>query len=64
MSPNSSEDCLFVNVWKPAGAASAAKLPVMVWIYGGGFVGGSASAPITSGTQFAKQGVILVAASY
>jgi para-nitrobenzyl esterase len=64
MSPNSSEDCLFLNVWRPAGAASGAKLPVMVWIYGGGFTGGSSSMPLTSGTQFAKQSVVLVAANY
>ena len=60
----SSEDCLYLSVWRPASAASGAKLPVMVWIYGGGFVGGSSAMPITSGTQFAKQGVILVAANY
>ena len=36
----------------------------MVWIYGGGFTGGSSSSPNTSGTQFAKQGVVLVAANY
>jgi NADPH:quinone reductase-like Zn-dependent oxidoreductase len=36
ISPNSSEDCLYLNVWKPAGVAASAKLPVMVWIYGGG----------------------------
>src|SRR5204863_761264 len=64
MSPTSSEDCLFVNLWRPASAASGAKLPVMVWIYGGGFMGGSSAAPNTSGTQFAKQGVVLVAANY
>jgi len=64
MSPSSSEDCLYLNVWRPAGAVSGAKLPVMVWIYGGGFTGGSSSMPLTSGTQFAKQGVILVAANY
>ncbi|MBL0159370.1 MAG: carboxylesterase family protein [Bryobacterales bacterium] len=59
-----SEDCLFVNVWRPASAARGAKLPVMVWIHGGGFVGGSSSSPNTSGAQFAKQGVVLVAANY
>jgi para-nitrobenzyl esterase len=59
-----SEDCLYLNVWRPASAAPRAKLPVMVWIYGGGFTGGSSSSPNTSGTQFAKQGVILVAANY
>jgi para-nitrobenzyl esterase len=60
----SSEDCLYLSVWRSASAASGAKLPVMVWIYGGGFVGGSSAMAITSGTQFAKQGVILVAANY
>lgn len=59
-----SEDCLYVNVWRPASAVPVAKLPVMVWIYGGGFTGGSSSSPNTSGSQFAKQGVILVAANY
>jgi para-nitrobenzyl esterase len=59
-----SEDCLYLNVWRPASAAPGAKLPVMVWIYGGGFTGGSSSSPSTSGSQFAKQGVILVAANY
>jgi para-nitrobenzyl esterase len=64
MSPTSSEDCLYLNVWRPSAAGSGAKLPVMVWIYGGGFVGGSSSSSFTSGTQFAKQGVVLVAANY
>ncbi len=59
-----SEDCLFLNVWRPASATSAAKLPVMVWIHGGGFVGGSGASPNTSGTQFAKQGVLLVSVNY
>ncbi len=59
-----SEDCLYLNVWRPASAAPGAKLPVMVWIYGGGFTGGSSSSPNTSGSQFAKHGVILVAANY
>lgn len=62
--PPPSEDCLFLNVWKSASAGPGAKLPVMVWIYGGGFVGGSSSSPITSGTQFAKKGIVLVAANY
>ena len=59
-----SEDCLFLNVWRPANASAGTKLPVMVWIYGGGFVFGSSAMPITSGTQFAKQGVVLVAGNY
>jgi len=64
MSPTSSEDCLFINLWRPSSASSGAKLPVMVWIYGGGFTGGSSAMPFTSGKQFAKQGLILVAANY
>jgi para-nitrobenzyl esterase len=59
-----SEDCLYMNVWRPASAAPGAKLPVMVWIYGGGFTGGSSSSPNTSGTEFAKKSVVLVAANY
>ena len=58
-----SEDCLYLNVWRPADSA-ARNLPVMVWIYGGGFTGGSSSSPTTSGVQFAKQGVVLVAMNY
>lgn len=59
----SSEDCLFLNVWRPAGAAKNAKLPVMVWIHGGGFTGGSGSGPGVEG-QFAKKGVILITINY
>src|SRR5437764_15211214 len=38
IAPNSSEDCLFLNVWRPATAGPGAKLPVMVWIHGGPLV--------------------------
>ncbi len=62
--PAPSEDCLFLNVWRPASATPAAKLPVMVWIHGGGFVGGSGASPFTSGAPFAKQGVLLVSINY
>jgi len=61
---NSSEDCLFLNLWKPAGAGPEAKLPVMVWIHGGAFVGGSGSSPTFSGVPFAKRGVILITFNY
>ncbi len=60
----SSEDCLFVNVWRPAGTAPGAALPVMVWIHGGAFVGGSGSGPGTAGNAFAKQDVILMTFNY
>ncbi len=61
--PAPSEDCLYLNVWRPADPATR-NAPVMVWIYGGGFTGGSSSSPNTSGAQFAKQGVVLVAMNY
>ena len=62
--PAPSENCLFLSVWRPASAPADARLPVMVWIHGGGFVGGSGSSPSTSGVQFAKQGVVLVSINY
>jgi para-nitrobenzyl esterase len=61
---NSSEDCLFLNVWTPAAATKQSKLPVMVWIHGGGFTGGSGSGAGSAGDAFAKQGVILVTINY
>jgi len=59
-----SEDCLFLNVWASATATKKSKLPVMVWIHGGSFVGGSGSGAGTAGDTFAKQGVILVTINY
>ncbi|HEY1056641.1 MAG TPA: carboxylesterase family protein [Emticicia sp.] len=64
ISPNSSEDCLFLNVWKPASSTAQSKLPVMVWIHGGGFTGGSGSSPQNFGYTLTKQGVILVNINY
>lgn len=60
--PASSEDCLFVNVWRPAGTKPGAKLPVMLWYHGGGMVFGSGSA--TDGRYLARKGVILVTMNY
>lgn len=60
----SSEDCLFLNIWRPAEAATNAKLPVMVWIHGGAFTGGNGSSPQNAGNQFARQGVILITINY
>jgi para-nitrobenzyl esterase len=62
MSKTSNEDCLFLNIWKPAVATNKSKLPVMVWIHGGAFVFGSGSG--LSGAAFAKQDVILVSINY
>lgn len=60
----SSEDCLYLNIWMPAIAKADANLPVMVWIHGGGFVGGSGADPSVSGEEFAHQGVILITFNY
>jgi len=60
------EDCLYLNVWKPEQAQGAAKgkLPVVLWIYGGGFVNGGSSPPTYSGTELAKKGVMVVSFNY
>lgn len=58
-----SEDCLYLNVWTPAKQA-AEKLPVMVWIYGGGFQAGSASEPRQDGERLAGKGVVVVSFNY
>lgn len=62
ISPNSSEDCLALNIWKPANSSS--KLPVMVWIHGGAFVFGSGANPENFGNSFAKKGVMLITINY
>jgi len=56
-----SEDCLFLNVWKPV---QAAKAPVMVWIYGGSLRTGNSAAGIYNGAQLARKGVIVVTLNY
>ena len=58
-----SEDCLYLNVWTPARSA-AGKLPVMVWIHGGGFQAGSASEPRQDGGRLARKGVVVVGINY
>ncbi len=60
----SSEDCLTLNVWKPAGAAVGAKLPVMVWIHGGGFFTGSGSEQQFDGAPYVARGVVFVTINY
>ena len=59
-----SEDCLTLNVWAPASTKPGQKLPVMVWIHGGSFTGGSGSNAIYDGTHFAERGVVLVTVNY
>jgi len=58
--PNVTEDCLFLNIQTPA-TSKKEKLPVLVWIHGGGFITGDAN---QDGTKFAKQGIVFVSLSY
>ena len=59
--PKMSEDCLYLNVWKPTGAAKA---PVMVWIHGGALVSGNLASPLFDGSALAAQGVVVVTLNY
>lgn len=61
--PGTSEDCLYLNVWT-SNVASAKPMPVVVWVHGGGFTQGSASAAIINGEQIAKQGIVFVSINY
>ena len=58
-----SEDCLTLNVWTAA-KSSGDRLPVMVWIHGGGFTAGSATGPGVDGTNLARRGVVVVSFHY
>lgn len=59
---NTAEDCLNLNVWAPQ--RHAAKLPVMVFLYGGGFALGSGSWSVYDGANLAHKGVIVVTLNY
>lgn len=61
--PGQSEDCLTLNVWTPA-TSKGAKLPVMVWIYGGGFQTGGTSEARQDGANLATRGVVVVSMNY
>lgn len=58
-----SEDCLYLNIWTPAKSAKE-RIPVLVWIYGGGFSFGSTSDPVHNGENLARKGVVLVSIAY
>ena len=61
--PPTGEDCLYINVWTTA-VSSTAKLPVMVWSYGGAFTGGAGSVAGYDGEALAKKGVVFVTYNY
>jgi para-nitrobenzyl esterase len=59
-----SEDCLYVNIWAPPGAKTSDRLPVVVFIYGGGGTIGSAGSAMYDGENMAKKGVVFVTIAY
>ncbi len=58
-----SENCLYLNVWTPA-KEPREKLPVMVWIHGGGFLRGAGSVDMYNGHNLAEEGVVVVTINY
>lgn len=59
-----SEDCLYLNVWRPQTVARGQKLPVVVWIHGGAFVNGGSSDAMTWGDALARRGLVVVTFNY
>lgn len=59
-----SEDCLYLNVWVPPGGHAGAKLPVLVYFYGGGFVAGDGSEPRYDGESMATKGIVTLTVNY
>lgn len=59
-----SEDCLYLNVYAPANATAASRLPVMFWIHGGGFFAGSGGEPRHNPDSLVPKGVVLVTFNY
>jgi len=61
--PAVSEDCLYLNIWAPTRRADT-RLPVLVWIHGGGYTNGSAAMPLYWGDRLAQKGVVVVTIAY
>jgi para-nitrobenzyl esterase len=59
-----SEDCLYLNVWTPADAKANAQLPVLVYVYGGGFRAGDGSEFRYDGESLAMRGIVVVTINY
>jgi para-nitrobenzyl esterase len=58
-----SEDCLYLNIWTPAGSATQ-QLPVLVYFFGGGFQAGDGSEPRYDGESMARKGIVAITISY
>ena len=57
------DDCLNLNIWTPD-PAPGARLPVFVWLHGGGLTRGSSAVPVYDGHSFARDGVVFVSLNY
>jgi para-nitrobenzyl esterase len=64
LDPGPSEDCLYLNVYTPAAATPKSKLPVMLWIHGGGFAAGAGSEPRYTNSALTSKNVVLVTLNY
>ncbi|PRD20073.1 UNVERIFIED_CONTAM: Acetylcholinesterase-1 [Trichonephila clavipes] len=58
--PDKSEDCLYLNIWAPANAKKGSKLPVLFWIFGGGFTFGSNRMDVYNAQALARRGKVIV----
>jgi para-nitrobenzyl esterase len=65
-SPTTSEDCLYLNVWAPGNRSTSSKTrsPVLVYIYGGGFMAGDSSEKRYDGAVLARRGIVVVTMNY
>jgi para-nitrobenzyl esterase len=61
--PTVSEDCLYLNIWSP-GRRAGERLPVLVWIHGGGYTNGSAAMPLYWGDRLARKRIVVVTIAY
>ena len=59
-----SEDCLYLNIWRPAGVSENEKLPVLVYIHGGSLTGGQSWFEAYDGESLAKENIIVVTIAY
>jgi len=59
-----SEDCLYLNIWSPVAPASAAKLPVLVYFYGGGLMAGDGSEFRYDGESMSRRGIVAITVNY
>lgn len=59
-----SEDCLYLNVWKPTSATTEDRLPVLVYIHGGSLTSGQSWYEKYDGTNLAKEGIVVVTVAY